>query len=246
VCRILKCTRTQSYYKKKMPEKDASVISAINEVIGQSRKGRNKVIVLVRKKHPEYGKSQIRRVYERNGFSLKKRFRKRMKDHEANPIEIPFKENIEWAIDFMSDALHDGRRIRTLNIIDHYNRKCKGIKIAINIPARVVVEFLNQRIELFGKPLKIRTDNGPEFSSELFQKWLKDNDICWSKIQKGSPQQNGVIERFNRTYREDVLDANIFHNIKQAHLLTQRWINDYNNERPHQALNYLTPSEYAA
>lgn len=219
---------------------------AIKSVLGTSRKGREKVIILVQRKYPQYGQSQIRRVYEQNGFSLTKRLRRRIKDNPANPIEIPFAEKEEWAMDFMSDALADGRRIRTLNIIDHFNRKCIGIKVAINIPARVVIQYLEQRIEIYGKPKKIRTDNGPEFRSKLFQKWLSNNSIEWSRIQKGKPQQNAIIERFNKTYREDVLDANIFFSPEGATEITQVWVEDYNNERPHQSLNYKTPSDYAA
>lgn len=229
-----------------MPDKDELIRIAIIAVLGSSRKGRNKVIALVRKQYPQYGHSQIRRVYERSGFSLSRKLSRRIKDNPANPIEIPFAPNEEWAMDFMSDALSDGRRFRTLNIIDHFNRKCIGIMANTSLPARVVIRYLEQRIELHGKPKRIRTDNGPEFRSKLFQKWLKNNDITWSRIQKGKPQQNAIIERFNKTYREDVLDANIFRDIGQVDEITKPWIDDYNNYRPHQALNYQTPSAYAA
>ena len=229
-----------------MPQKDEPIRTAIKSVLGTSRKGRSKVIVLVRKKHPQYSQSKVRRVYEQSGFSLTKRLRRRIKDNPANPIGIPFSENVEWAIDFMSDALTDGRRIRTLNIVDHYNRKCKGIKVAVNLPSRAVIQYLEQRIELYGKPQRIRTDNGPEFRSKLFQKWLFNNNIEWSRIQKGKPQQNAIVERFNKTYREDVLDANLFADIANIDEITQKWVMEYNNERPHQSLNYQTPSEYAA
>ncbi|NJK97157.1 MAG: IS3 family transposase [Bacteroidales bacterium] len=245
-CKMLGCTRTTLYYKKKMPLKDENIKAVIKQVLGNSRKGRNKVIRLVRKKHPQYGVGQIRRVYEQSGFSLSKKLRRRIKDNPANPIEIPFACNEEWAMDFMSDALLDGRKIRSLNIIDHYNRECKGIKIGFSIPARILINYLEQRIEIHGKPKRIRTDNGPEFRSKLFQKWLKNNGIDWSRIQKGKPQQNAIIERFNKTYREDVLDANIFHTVAHAEDITNEWIMEYNNERPHQSLNFQTPIEYAA
>jgi len=245
-CRIINCTRSKTYYEKKMPTKDAIIKQAIDQVIGTSRKGRIKVIKLVQKQHPEIGSSRIRRVYENSGLALSKRLRRRIKDNPANPIEIPLASNEEWAMDFMSDALFDGRKIRTLNIVDHFNRKCLDIKINLSIPARIVIQTLEQIIEQQGKPKKIRTDNGPEFRSKLFQKWLFNNNIEWSRIQKGKPQQNAIIERFNKTYREDVLDANIFNDIAYAIEITKAWIHEYNNERPHQSLNYKTPSEYAA
>ena len=245
-CKLVGCSRTKKYYQKRMPAKDAVVKKAIEEVIGSSRKGRTKVIKLVQKKHPELGDSKIRRVYENEGFSLSRKLRRRIKDNPANPISIPLKANQEWAMDFMSDALDNGRRIRTLNIVDHFNRQCKGIEVDFNLPARRVIEIVERAIERYGKPLRIRTDNGPEFRSKRFQLWMKDNLIEWSRIQKGKPQQNAIIERFNKTYREDVLDANLFYSIEQANAITQRWVVDYNHERPHQSLNYQTPMAYAA
>lgn len=243
---MLNCTRTKAYYQKKMPQKDTKIKQAIDQVLGTSRKGRIKVIKLVQKIHPEIGSSRIRRVYEHSGLALSKKLRRRIKDNPANPIEMPFEINQEWAMDFMSDALIDGRKIRTLNVIDHFNRKCLGIKIGFNIPARVLINVMEQIVEIHGKPERIRTDNGPEFRSKLFQKWLEKNGITWSRIQKGKPQQNAIIERFNKTFREDVLDANIFKNIANAEEITNSWIEEYNNERPHQSLNYQTPSSYAA
>jgi hypothetical protein len=96
-------------------------------------------------------------------------------------------------------------------------------------------------IEEYGKPSGIRTYNGPEFTSHLFQNWLEESKIEWVKIQKVKPQQNAIIERFNRKYREDILDANLFRTLDNVRDLTQTWIEDYNNERPHEALNYQTP-----
>lgn len=228
-----------------MPEKDKYIKELIQEIIGTSRKGREKVIRLVQRKHPEIGSSKIRRVYEKYGFSLSKKLKRRIKNNPANPIEIPVKSNQEWAMDFMSDALADGRKLRTLNIIDHYNRECKGLKISLNFPARRLTEELDKVIEKYGKPEGIRTDNGPEFRSKLFQIWLFKNGIKHVRIQKGKPQQNAVIERFNKTFREDILDAEIFKSVEQAQLVADDWVKDYNTVRPHQSLNYQTPLEYA-
>lgn len=229
-----------------MPDKDIVVRHAIESVMGSTRKGRNKIIRLVQRNHPGIGASKIRRVYERSGFSLSKKWRRRMKDNSANPISIPLAANEEWAMDFMCDVLGDGRQIRTLNIIDHYNRQCMGISVDFSLPARKVIEALDRIIEHHGKPKRIRTDNGPEFCSKRFQLWLRKNGIEWSRIQKGKPQQNAIIERFNKTYREDVLDANVFSTLEHARELTTKWLWDYNNERLHQSLNYQTPVAYAA
>jgi putative transposase len=245
-CRVMKCSRNSKYYQKKMPGNDAPVKQAIEEVITTSRKGRMKVIKLVQRKHPEFGSSRIRRVYEQGGFVLNKKLKRRVMHNPSNPIVIPEKPNEEWGIDFMSDALVNGRKIRTLNVIDHYNRFCAGIDVANNLPAVRVTERLDRMIEKHGKPKRMRTDNGPEFTSRHFQKWLQDRGIEWSKIPKGRPDQNAIVERFNRSYRQEVLDANLFNNVADAQQITDQWIEHYNNEWPHQSLQFKTPVEYAA
>lgn len=229
-----------------MPLKDLEVKEAIESVIGSTKKGRNKIIRLVKKKHPHLGSSKIRRVYVTEGFSLWKRPRKRMKDNPANPIMIPFDRNEEWAIDFMHDVLGNGRKFRTFNVIDHYNRQALGILNNFSIPARQATMFLDKLIEKYGKPKRIRGDNGPEMMSKWFRLWLQNNKIEWNAIQKGAPQQNAIIERFNRPYREDVLDANILHSISHAQDLTEEWLVEYNTVREHEALGYQTPASYAA
>lgn len=245
-CKILSCSRTKMYYKKKMPQKDLLIEEAIISVIGVTRIGRRKVIVKVQRKHPEIGASRIRRVYERKGFSLFKRVKNKRFDNPANPISIPLLANEEWAMDFMSDSLSNGRKIRTLNIVDQYNRKCLRIEGYYGIPSSRVIEILEKTFEKHGKPKAIRTDNGPEFTSGLFQNWMDKQDITWVKIQKGKPQQNAIIERFNKTYREDVLDANILSSLEELQKITDNWIDEYNNDRPHQSLNYKTPNQFAA
>ncbi len=245
-CKLFNCSRTKKYYQKRMPQKDAEVKSAIESVVGTTRLGRRKVIVKVRKKHPKLGSSKIRRVYENEGFSLYKRLKRKRLNNPANPIELPMAANVEWAMDFMSDCLVNGSKIRTLNLIDQFNRKCLKIEISRNMPSRKVIEIVGKAIDEYGKPLGIRTDNGPEFTSGLFQNWLEENEIDWIKIQKGKPQQNAIVERFNKTYREDVLDSNLFFTVAQAREITDRWVEEYNSDRPHEALKYQTPNEYAA
>ena len=155
-----------------MPLKDLKTKEAIESVLGTTRLGRKKVIVKVLKSYPELSASKIRRVYQNQGFSLWKRVKKRRFDNPANPIAVPLKQNIEWAMDFMTDVLVNGNKFRALNIVDQYNRKCLRIEIQSSMPAWRVINTLNQVIEKYGKPSGIRTDNGPEFTSHLFQNWL--------------------------------------------------------------------------
>jgi putative transposase len=234
------------YYEKKLAVKDAHIKEIILLVMGTQRKGRKKVIPLVQKQDPNIGQSRIRRVYQNEGLSLRSRMCKQRPKKDPNPMEKTFARNEEWAMDFMHDSLSNGRAIRTLTLVDHYNRQCLGIEIAHSISARKVIGFLELMIATYGKPKRIRTDNGPEFTSKFFQVWLEKNHICWSPIQNGKPQQNAIVERFNRTYREEVLNVNIFDTIEDIKRITQQWMLEYNGTRPHESLANLTPLEYAA
>lgn len=242
-CKAMQAGRNRKYYSEKQPARDEAVREAIEKILPGSRKGRKKVIPLVQRNHPEFGASRIRRVYVRSGFSLYQKPRHRLAGIGANPLPVCLNPNEEWAMDFMSDALQDGRRIRVLNIVDHYSRFLITSRIAFSIPAKKVIEHFENAIEMYGKPKRIRTDNGPEFRSKLFQLWCINNSIEWKRIQPGKPQQNGLVERLNRTFREDVLDANIFNSCEDAQRITDKYKIEYNECRPHESLNNLTPNE---
>jgi len=144
----------------------------------------------------------------------------------------------------MHDARYGGRAIRTLNVMDEADRSCLGIDLATSIPALRVTRFLDQLIEIHGKPLAIRCDNGPELTSYQFTDWCDKNKIIVRFIQPGKPDQNAFIERFNRTYREEVLDAYLFESLVDMREITDAWIVRYNEQRPHDALGSLPPARY--
>jgi putative transposase len=149
-------------------------------------------------------------------------------------------------MDFMSNSLASGRKIRMLNVVDQYNRKCLSFEANYSIPSHSAIEILEKAIEKHGKPKAIRMDNGREFTSGSFQSRMDKNNITRVKIQKGKPKQNAIVERFNKTYIDDVLDANILPSLKELQASTDRWIDENNKERPHQSLNYQTPNHYTA
>jgi putative transposase len=148
-------------------------------------------------------------------------------------------------MDFMHDVLENGRKVRILNIIDDYNREAIAQEVAYSQNSESVIRTLENLIIERDEPLRIRTDNGPEFISKVFQEWCSENDIINSYTQPGKPTQNAYIERFNRTYREDILDAYLFENIEQLRLLTQQFRLDYNENHPHKSLGGLSPIKYA-
>lgn len=147
-------------------------------------------------------------------------------------------------MDFMHDALSNGRKFRTLNVIDDYNREVLSIGAHLSLGSKLVTDVLNEVIIERGKPQVIRVDIGPEFISSTLGDWCCQRDIKLQFIQPGKPTQNGYVERFNRTYRREILDAYLFDSLDQVRVLTEEWIHEYNNERPHEALGGLPPAIY--
>ena len=156
----------------------------------------------------------------------------------------PTRLNEIWALDFMHDALYGGRRFRTLNVIDEGNREGLAIEVGVSIPASRVVRVLDQLLALYGRPAAIRIDNGPELTSQTLTDLAIARGITLIYIQPGKPVQNAFIERFNRTYREEVLNAYLFHSTAEAQALSDAWLVDYNEHRPHDALGRVPPLTY--
>lgn len=146
-------------------------------------------------------------------------------------------------MDFMSDSMVGNRKFRTFNVMDDCTREALAIEIDTSLSSQRIIRTLERIIEQRGRPLTIRTDNGPEFTSHVFEGWCRDKQINIQYIQPGKPMQNGYIERFNRLYREAVLDAYLFFDLDQVRQLTLEWMEEYNQRRPHEALNNLTPEE---
>ena len=147
-------------------------------------------------------------------------------------------------MDFMSDSMVGGRRFRTFNLIDDCTREVLAIEIDTSLSSKRIIRTLERVILDRGKPNIIRTDNGPEFTSKDLELWARDNEIQIQFIQPGRPMQNGYIERFNRIYRESILDAYLFFELDQVRTLTEEWMDEYNLRRPHESLGNLTPNEW--
>ena len=147
-------------------------------------------------------------------------------------------------MDFMSDSMVGGRRFRTFNLIDDCTREVLAIEIDTSLSSKRIIRTLERVILDRGKPNIIRTDNGPEFTSKDLELWARDNEIQIQFIQPGRPMQNGYIERFNRIYRESILDAYLFFELDQVRTLTEEWMEEYNLRRPHESLGNLTPNEW--
>ena len=178
------------------------------------------------------------------GLNLPRRAKKRLPQRLRQPLDRATTLNRCWALDFMHDALYCGRRFRTLNVIDEANREGLAIEVGVSIPAPRMIRVLDRLIDEYGQPEAIRLDNGPEMLSQTFTEWAAAKDIGIRYIQPGKPNQNAFIERFNRSYRTEVLNAHLFANIEQVQLITDQWLNDYNLYRPHDALGGVPPRQF--
>jgi putative transposase len=162
------------------------------------------------------------------------------------PLTVIPQPNAVWAMDFMSDTLYGGRRFRTLNILDEGVREGLAIEVDTSIPAERVIRVLEQVVSWRGQPQAIRLDKGPEFIAERFLAWCAERAIQLWHIQPGKPDQNAFIERYNRTYRTEVLNAYVFESLEQVREISAEWWQSDNEERPHDAFAGVPPALYRA
>lgn len=196
------------------------------------------------KGHP-WGKTRLWRLYCALKMNLPRRGKRRLPDRIQTPLAIPLAANHTWSADFMADALWSGRRFRTFNVNDDFNRESLRIEIDTSLPSARVIRALDELIETRGAPQRLRLDNGPEFISQALQNWAAHHGVALIHIQPGKPTQNAYIERFNRTFRTEVLDRYVFETLHDVRRMTDDWRHRYNHHRPHRALGGLPPVPYA-
>ena len=184
---------------------------------------------------------RVHRIYCALRLNLPRRAKRRLPERLRQPLNAPKELNRVWALDFMSDALYGGRKFRTLNVIDEGNREALAIEISTSIPSVKVVRVLEELVTIYGKPQAIRMDNGPELIAAALADWCEERGIVRRYIQPGKPDQNAYIERFNRSYRTEILDAYLFESLGEVRALTERWLMSYNHERPHDSLGRVPP-----
>lgn len=189
---------------------------------------------------------KVKRVYVKLGLNIRRKVRRRLPKREKRPLENAGYMNQCWSMDFMSDALESGRKVRVLNVIDDFNREALNITVDSSLPAERVVRELKDVIDWRGKPEEIRVDNGPEFTSGTFVHFCEKEQINIKYIQPGKPTQNAFIERFNRTFRKDVLNAYVFTSIDQMNEIAIEWQDDYNENHPHKSLKRKSPKKFLA
>jgi putative transposase len=237
-----------AFYRQPMDwmERDGDVIEALNGLVeAHPRWGFWKYVERLRALGRRWNHKRIYRVYCGLGLNQPRRTRRKLPEREREALFVPQQLDQVWSADFMSDALYYGTRFRTFNVIDDHNREVLAIEVDTSLRAQRVVRVLERLKAQRGVPDVIRVDNGPEFLSQAFTEWCQANGVLIQYIQPGKPNQNAYIERFNRTYRNEVLNLYLFRSLEQVREITSRWIEEYNYLRPHDALGGLPPSVYA-
>lgn len=244
-CRTAAISRSSFRYKARL--KDDGQLEALLDALTKKHPaiGFWSCHYRLRNRGERINHKRLRRVYRAMNLHIRRKVKRRLPQRVKLPLSIPSAPNQCWSLDFMSDALSDGRKFRVLNIIDDYNRQSLKIEVDTSLPALRVQRALEELSRVRGLPANIRTDNGPEFISHLMELWCEANRISWHYIQPGKPTQNALIERANGSLRRELLDTWQFTTLKEVRELCADWQWDYNHERPHKALGYLSPILYA-
>ncbi|MEN9884385.1 MAG: hypothetical protein RLZZ420_1602 [Bacteroidota bacterium] len=232
------------YYYKSQKD-DTEVIEVLQDLaFKHPTYGFRKLYAYVRRSGKQWNHKRIYRVYKLLKLNRKRKGKRRLPSRVKQPLVKQEQINQSWSMDFMSDSMVGGRRFRTFNLIDDCTREVLAIEIDTSLSSKRIIRTLERVILDRGKPNIIRTDNGPEFTSKDLELWARDHEIKIQFIQPGRPMQNGYIERFNRIYRESILDAYLFFELDQVRTLTEEWMDEYNLRRPHESLGNLTPNEW--
>jgi putative transposase len=231
------------YYQSKRD--DSPVIDKLNSMADDlPTRGFDEYYNRIRNEGLQWNRKRVLRIYRQMGLNIRRKRKRRLPARVKQPLKVSPSVNHTWSMDFMSDALSYGRRIRIFNILDDFNREALAIEPGFSFTAENVVGVLEELCFWRGNPKEIRVDNGPEFLAKVFVNWCNKNAIRIIYIQPGKPVQNAYIERFNRLFREDVLDAYIFEDLCDVKSITVEWMEDYNNYHPHSSLGKVSPKKY--
>ncbi len=245
-CAILQVDRSSVRYKS-IRDDDADLREAIKtEAAKRRRFGYRRIAIMLSKQGIHMNHKKLRRLYREEKLQVRKRGGRKRAPGTRKPIVVPNWANERWSLDFVSDAFTDGRRFRVLAVIDDFSRECLALVADTSLSGYRVARELDELIRQRGKPKTIVSDNGTEFTSMAILKWCQEKEIHWHYIAPGKPMQNGLVESFNGSFRDECLNETLFSSLAQARHEIKAWKDDYNTERPHSSLGNLTPNEYAA
>lgn len=211
------------------------------------RYGYYRIYILLRREGWFVNHKRVYRLYREDGLSLRlKRPRRHVSAASRERQPPAAAPNQLWSMDFVSDALFDGRRLRALTVVDAHTREALAIDVDQGIKGEQVVEAMMRIAALRGAPKAIRVDNGPEFVSKALDRWAYENGVTLDFSRPGKPTDNAFVESFNGRLRDECLNAHWFLSLADARAKIEAWRRHYNESRPHTSLGWLTPNEYAA
>ena len=209
------------------------------------RFGYRRLHILLKREGVVVNHKKLYRIYREERLTVRKRGGRKRALGTRAPMAIPQGRNQRWSLDFVSDILVDGRRFRVLVVVDDFTRECLTLQVDTSLSGVRVARELDRLVALRGRPAMIVSDNGAEFTSHAMLRWSEENRVEWHYIAPGKPMQNGFIESFNGSFRDECLNETLFSSLAEARTRIAHWKEDYNTERPHSSLGNLTPDEFA-
>lgn len=245
-CKTAGADRTMIRYRARRPDDEALRVRMIEIAHDRRRFGYRRLHVLLKSEGLVQNRKKTERLYREEGLKVRRRRGRRRAIGTRAPIPVAAEPNARWSLDFVHDQLVCGRRFRVLNVVDDVTKECLGAIPDVSLSGRRVIRELDRIINRRGRPQMIVSDNGTELTSNAVLAWTQDAKLQWHYIAPGKPTQNAFCEAFNGRFRDECLNENLFRDLDHARHLIAKWVHDYNFERPHSALGYLTPTAYAA
>ena len=244
-CRVLQMN-TSSYYYESKPREDGELRAALKEAATQRKRwGYRMLTQKLRRDGFSDNHKRVYRIYREEGLQVPMRRKRKASLWRGEKAAPPVGINERWSMDFVSDQLASGRRIRMLTIVDDHTRECLAIEVDTSLSGNRVCRVLDRLIGGRGRPKGLLMDNGPEFTSKALDRWGYENEVKLHHIQPGKPVQNAFVESFNGTLRNECLNEHWFLDLLEAQELVENWRIDYNTERPHSSLGGMPPGEFA-
>ena len=245
-CRLVGLSRDSFRNPPMASEQTQALRCRIVDIAHQRRRfGYRRVHDLLRRDFPGVNHKRVYRLYREANLAVRKRKKSKRPLNERVPLQLAKAVNEVWSMDFVSDNLSNGRRLKYLTVADDFSHECVDIAVDFGISGEYVTRLLDRAAVFRGYPDMVRTDNGPEFTSRVFMAWAQTHGIRHILIQPGRPMQNGYIESFNGKFRDEHLNESWFETLQQARNAASIWKQDYNQVRPHSSVGRIPPAEFA-
>lgn len=243
-CRLMGIVRASFRYQSRRGDTSALRLRMRDLAASRVRYGYRRIHVLLRREGWVLNHKKVYRLYKLEGLSLRLKKTKKRVSRLRVVQPAALSPNERWSLDFMSDTLGSGPRIRVLTIVDHFSRVSPAIEVDTSLPGRRVIEVLERAAEQYGLPRTICVDNGPEFSGRALDQWAHRQGVKLQFSRPGKPTDNAMIETFNAKVRGECLDQHWFTSLEEAKEQLEAWRQEYNEQRPHSSLNNQTPAEF--